>query len=162
MPLLERLGLHRPELRAWAMYDWANSAMVTTIVAAVFPIYWVQGFFMRDGGDFLRLAVMVGVVQGGTQALSRSLFASMIPRQKSGQFFGFWSVFEKFAGILGPAAFTAATMLTGSSRSAILALIAFFVIGGFLLSFVNVEEGRQRAREVEREIEAETAAQQRV
>ena len=42
MRLLERLGLHRPDLRAWAMYDWANSAMVTTIVTAVFPIYFVK------------------------------------------------------------------------------------------------------------------------
>src|SRR5581483_8033593 len=42
MTFLERLGLHRPELRAWAMYDWANSAFVTTVVAAVFPIYYAQ------------------------------------------------------------------------------------------------------------------------
>jgi UMF1 family MFS transporter len=42
MPLLERLGLHRPELRAWAMYDWANSAFIATVMTAVFPIYFVQ------------------------------------------------------------------------------------------------------------------------
>ena len=52
---------------------------------------------------FLILAILVGMVQGGTQALSRSLFASLIPRDKSGEFFGFFAVVEKFAGILGPA-----------------------------------------------------------
>ena len=70
------------------------------------------------------LAVLVGAVQGGTQALSRSLFASLIPRDKSGEFFGFFGVAEKFAGILGPAVFAVA-----SSRNAILAIIAFFVVG---------------------------------
>jgi UMF1 family MFS transporter len=109
----------------------------------------VLGYNMQDGGDFLLLAAMVGVVQGGTQALSRSLFATMIPRHKSGEFFGFWSVFEKFAGIFGPAIFTLTLGLTGSSRSAILSLIAFFVIGGALLTLVNVDEGRKSAREAE-------------
>ena len=116
---------------------------------AAYLVITVLGYRMQDGADFLRLAVMVGMVQGGTQALSRSLFASMIPRHKSGEFFGFWSVFEKFAGIFGPAIFTLTLGLTGSSRNAILSLIAFFVVGGFLLTFVNVEEGRRGAREAE-------------
>ena len=60
---------------------------------------------MKTGTHFLVLAVLVGVVQGGTQALSRSLFASLIPRDKSGEFFGFFGVAEKFAGIFGPAVF---------------------------------------------------------
>jgi MFS transporter, UMF1 family len=106
----------------------------------------VLGYFMRDGRDFLILALLVGMVQGGTQALSRSLFASMIPRNRSGEFFGFWSVFEKFAGIFGPAVFTIALRATGSSRNAILAIIAFFVIGGLILAFVDVEEGQKSAR----------------
>jgi UMF1 family MFS transporter len=91
------------------------------------------------------------MVQGGTQALSRSLFASMIPRHKSGEFFGFWAVFEKFAGIFGPLIFTITVASTGSSRNAILALIAFFLVGGALLAFVDVEEGQKSARAAERE-----------
>ena len=106
----------------------------------------VLGYRMRDGNDFLLLAVLVGVVQGGTQALSRSLFASMIPRHRSGEFFGFWGVFEKFAGIFGPAIFALVLAATGSSRNAILAIIAFFVVGGIILAFVDVEEGQRRAR----------------
>ena len=73
----------------------------------------------------------------------------MIPRHESGEFFGLFAVFEKFAGIMGPAAFALMVALTGSSRSAILSVIVFFVVGGALLFLVNVEEGRQIAREAE-------------
>ena len=63
----------------------------------------VLGYFMSTATHFFALAVLVGMVQGGTQALSRSLFASMIPRHKSSEFFAFFSVFERYAGVLGPA-----------------------------------------------------------
>ena len=86
------------------------------------------------------------MVQGGTQALSRSLFASMVPPHKSGEFFGFFSVFEKFAGIFGPLFFAASLWLTGSSRNAILSVIVFFVAGAAILAFVDVEEGERTAR----------------
>ncbi|MDQ3556181.1 MAG: MFS transporter [Gemmatimonadota bacterium] len=116
---------------------------------AAYCLISVLGYFMRDGGDFLVLAMLVGMVQGGTQALSRSLFASMIPRHKSGEFFGFWGVFEKFAGILGPLIFTLTIALTGTSRNAILAIIGFFLVGGALLFFVDVERGQRLARAAE-------------
>ena len=109
---------------------------------------------MQSATHFYILAGMVGMVQGGTQALSRSLFASMIPKHKSGEFFGFYSVFEKFAGILGPLLFWAAIETTGSSRNAILSVIAFFIIGAVILSFVNVEQGQLAARETERNLRA--------
>jgi UMF1 family MFS transporter len=109
----------------------------------------VLGYRMQDGTDFLILACLVGVVQGGTQALSRSLFASMIPRHRSGEFFGFWGVFEKFAGIFGPLIFTVTLAVTGSSRNAILSVILFFVVGGAILALVDVEEGRRAARAAE-------------
>ena len=115
----------------------------------VYVVITVLGYRMQTGRDFIVLAVLVGMVQGGTQALSRSVFASMIPRNKSGEFFGFWSVFEKFAGIFGPLIFGIAVVLTGSSRTAILCVIAFFVVGGILLTFVDVEAGRRVAREAE-------------
>ncbi len=107
----------------------------------------VLGYFMQTWIHFVILAALVGLVQGGTQALSRSLFASMIPREKSGEFFGFFAVFEKFAGIFGPLIFTGMIYITGSSQYAILSIIAFFIVGGFVLFFVDVEEGRQVARE---------------
>ncbi|MEQ1690336.1 MAG: MFS transporter [Gemmatimonas sp.] len=96
--------------------------------------------------EFYILACLVGLVQGGTQALSRSLFANMIPKHKSGEFFGFYSVFEKFGGILGPLVFAVAVGQSGSSRVAILWVIAFFVVGGAVLAFVNVPEGERAAR----------------
>ena len=98
---------------------------------------------------FLILAILVGTVQGGTQALSRSLFATLIPRDKSGEFFGFFGVAEKFAGIFGPAVFAAINYLSGSSRGAIISVIAFFVVGGGLLALVDVPEGQRIAREEE-------------
>lgn len=122
------------------------------VALGVYLAISVLGYFMRTPLHFFALAIMVGTVQGGSQALSRSLFASMIPRHKSAEFFGFFAVFEKFAGILGPAVFGLTTALTGSSRNAILSVIAFFVIGGVLLSFVNVEEGRRAARRADEDL----------
>lgn len=110
----------------------------------------VLGYFMTTATHFLILAILVGTVQGGTQALSRSLFGSMIPRHESGEFFGLFAVFEKFAGIAGPAAFGLMIAMTGSSRNAILSVITFFVVGGLLLLLVDVEEGQRVAREAER------------
>ena len=105
----------------------------------------VLGYFMQTAAHFYALAALVGVVQGGTQALSRSLFASMIPPHKSGEFFGFWSVFEKFAGIFGPLIFAGTIAATGSSRNAILSVIGFFAVGAAILMFVDVEEGQRRS-----------------
>jgi len=111
----------------------------------VYGLISLLGYFMTSAWHFLLLAILVGMVQGGTQALSRSLFASMIPRQRSAEFFGFWAVVEKFAGIFGPGIFSLAIALTGSSRLAILSVILFFVAGGILLRFVDVERGRREA-----------------
>jgi UMF1 family MFS transporter len=109
----------------------------------------IFGYFVSSGREFLLLALMVGMVQGGTQALSRSLFSTLIPPHKSGEFFGFFSVFSKFAGIFGPLLFAAIIGRFGSSRYGILSVIGFFLIGGALLMFVDVEEGQRVAREAE-------------
>ncbi|MEP6833475.1 MAG: MFS transporter [Gemmatimonas sp.] len=106
----------------------------------------IFAYNMKTTNQFYVLALLVGLVQGGTQALSRSLFARMIPKHKSGEFFGFYSVFEKFGGILGPLLFGLALGQFGSSRIAILSVIAFFVVGGAILAAVNVAEGEQAAR----------------
>ena len=106
----------------------------------------ILGYRMTRPWEFVLLALLVGTVQGGSQALSRSLFASMIPRDKSSEFFGFFAVFEKFAGIFGPALFAITVTITGSSRSAILSVIAFFIVGAALLAAVDVEAGQRAAR----------------
>lgn len=118
---------------------------------AAYTAISVIGYFMRTATHFFVLAALVGVVQGGTQALSRSLFSSMIPQHKAGQFFGFFAVFEKFAGIAGPLVFSLAIAVGGSSRNAILSVIAFFVVGGALLARVDVPAGQRAARAAERE-----------
>jgi UMF1 family MFS transporter len=96
-------------------------------------------FFMRTAAHFFALAILVGTVQGGTQALSRSLFSRLIPQDRTGEFFGFFSIADKFAGILGPAVFAATAAATGSSRGAVAAVATFFVLGGVVLSFVDVD-----------------------
>jgi UMF1 family MFS transporter len=106
----------------------------------------ILAYFMTTAVHFYALAVCVGLVQGGTQALSRSLFASMIPKAKSSEFFAFFSVFERYAGILGPAVF-AIVAGDGSSRAAILSLIVFFITGMLVLAKVDVAEGQRVARE---------------
>jgi MFS transporter, UMF1 family len=114
---------------------------------AMYAVIAVIGRNMQSGRDFLILAALVAIVQGGTQALSRSLFARMIPAERSGEFFGLYSVFEKFAGIFGPLTFAASVALTGSSRDGVLGLIIFFVAGFVLLLRVDVAEGERRVRE---------------
>jgi UMF1 family MFS transporter len=123
-----------------------------------YTVISIVGFYMKTARDFYVLAFLVGMVQGGTQALSRSLFASMIPAHKSGEFFGFYSVFEKFASIGGPLLFAATIQLTGSSRNAILGVIVFFVVGAWILTRVNVAEGQRLAREAERNLVRATAS----
>jgi UMF1 family MFS transporter len=115
----------------------------------VYALITVLGYFMSTATHFYLLAILVGLVQGGTQALSRSLFASMIPRSKSSEFFAFFGVFERYAGILGPLMFAMMVGASGSGRNAILAVLIFFVVGGAILAFVNVDEGRRAARAAE-------------
>jgi UMF1 family MFS transporter len=106
----------------------------------------ILGYFLRTTWQFFALAILVGTVQGGCQALSRSLFARMIPKHKSSEYFGFFAVFEKFAGIAGPAIFALSVTLVGSSRVAVLSVILFFVLGALVLLRVDVEAGEAHAR----------------
>ena len=115
------------------------------ISLAVYALISVMGYYMKTERDFYVLAMLVAAVQGGSQALSRSLFASMIPRDRSSEFFGFFSIFEKFGAIVGPALFGLASAATGSSRSAILSVVVFFVAGAALLAMVDVREGQRAA-----------------
>ncbi len=122
---------------------------------AVYCAISVLGYFMTTAAHFMLLGLLVGIVQGGTQALSRSLFGSMIPSHLSGEYFGLFAVFEKFAGILGPALFGVTIALSGSSRNAILSVISFFALGALLLWFVDPEEGRRTALAAEKRVASE-------
>jgi MFS transporter, UMF1 family len=134
----------------------AKPSIFLTLV--IYAVIVTLGYFMKTATHFYILAALVAIVQGGSQALSRSLFASMIPRFKSSEFFGFFSVFEKFAGLFGPLLFSLSIAIFGSSQVALLSVIAFFVVGGAILVFVNVDEGRRVARQVEAEHAAAAGA----
>jgi UMF1 family MFS transporter len=103
------------------------------------------GYFMAVAWHFWVLAFLVGLVQGGTQALSRSLFGAMVPKARSGEFFGFFSMSDKFAGIFGPLVFGVVGSLTGTSRFGIVSLVIFFIVGGILLSRVDEKKGFAQA-----------------
>lgn len=91
----------------------------------------------------------MATVQGGSQALSRSLIGKMMPKSKSAEFYGFFSVSEKFATILGPLLFGVVSTIMGHSRLSIVSLIIFFTLGIILLTRVNVEHGIKVALEDE-------------
>ncbi len=117
------------------------------LALAVYTVIAIWGFRLDSVVEFWFLAWMVAVVQGGSQALSRSLYASLSPASKSGEFFGLFGIMEKFSAIFGPIIFAAVAVSSGSSRPAVLSIVVFFVVGGYLLTRVNLPEGRRRAAE---------------
>src|SRR5688500_16283547 len=121
-----------------ALGDRIGARTAVFISIAVYTGISVLGYFMTTAWHFFALACLVGMVQGGSQALSRSLFARMIPKHKSSEYFGFFSVFEKFAGVAGPAVFAASVTIFGSSRAAVLSVILFFVAGALVLTRVEI------------------------
>jgi UMF1 family MFS transporter len=112
---------------------------------AVYVLVCGLAYGLDSAAEFVALAVLVGTVQGGCQALSRSLFSSLIPRHKSGEFFGLFSALEKFAGLAGPMLL----VLIPSYGGGVLAILGMFLAGGALLLAVDVEAGRARARAAE-------------
>ncbi len=103
------------------------------------------GYFMETAVHFYVLAVMVGFVQGGAQALSRSIFGSMVPDNRHAEFFGFYGISAKFSAIFGPFVFGIVGQLTGSTRLGIISLMIFFLAGIFILSRVDIEQGKKEA-----------------
>lgn len=115
----------------------------------VYTAIAIGGYFMSKEWHFWALGLAVATVQGGSQALSRSLFGRMVPKSKSAEFFGFFSVSEKFAGIIGPLAFAVVGSIVGNSRLSIVSLVIFFAVGAILLTKVNEKEGIRAAQEAE-------------
>lgn len=119
------------------------------ITLVVYTLIAIAGYFLYQEWQFWLLGAAVATVQGGSQALSRSLIGKMMPKSKSAEFYGFFSVFEKFASILGPAIFGVISAIMGESRLSIASLVIFFAVGIFILSRVNVERGIRVAQEEE-------------
>jgi len=112
----------------------------------VYTLIAIVGYFMTKEWHFLLLGFGVATVQGGSQALSRSLIGKLMPKSKSAEFFGFYSVSEKFNTVIGPAMFSLVNQISGNSRLAIISLIIFFLAGIALLSKVNIEQGIRTAQ----------------
>jgi len=114
------------------------------IAIAVYMLIIIYAYFMDSEFEFYIMAVAIGLVQGGIQSLSRSLYTRLIPAEKSAEFFGFYNVLGKFAALLGPLLIGWTSLITHDSRLSILSLIPLFVIGAWLLNKVEVDS-RARA-----------------
>ncbi|MBM7600193.1 UMF1 family MFS transporter [Virgibacillus halotolerans] len=122
----------------------AKKALLITLYAYVGIV--ILGYFMSAALHFYLLAICVGVVQGGAQSLSRSIFGRMVPDNKHAEFFGFYGISSKFAAIFGPFLFALVGQLTGSSRLGIVSLVVFFIGGIILLRFVDIDKGVRDAK----------------
>jgi MFS transporter, UMF1 family len=127
------------------LFGWLSKKLGTKksiyLSLSIYTVIAIAGYFLYHEWQFWALGAAVATVQGGSQALSRSLIGKMIPRSKSAEFYGFFSVFEKFASILGPALFGLVSTIMGHSRLSIVSLIIFFAVGMYLLTRVDVEKG---------------------
>ncbi|MAF65712.1 MAG: MFS transporter [Planctomycetes bacterium] len=119
------------------------------LALGVYTATGILAWRMDSTVEFYILAFLIAMVQGGAQALSRSLFASLIPRQRSAEFFSLFAVLDRFAGVVGPAIFSLTLLATGSIRTAILPLTGMFLVGGALLTRVDLRSGRAQARAAE-------------
>jgi UMF1 family MFS transporter len=143
------------------LFGWMGKKIGTKksilISLAIYCAIAIGGYFMTQEIHFWILGFGVAMVQGGSQALSRSLFSRMLPKSQSAEFYSFFSVSEKVAGSFGPFLFGVVSTVMGGSRLSIVSLIVFFIIGGYLLARVNENEGMQVAREEEARLVAASA-----
>ena len=114
-----------------------KSGIVIALVVYVLVVFWA--WRMQESWEFYALAVVIGLVQGGIQSLSRSLFARLIPVEKAGAFFGLYNMLGKFAAVLGPLLVGAVSAVTGNPRAGILAVLVLFVAGGLVLQRVKID-----------------------
>lgn len=119
---------------------------------SIYTLIAIAGYFLYQEWQFWVLGAAVATVQGGSQALSRSMIGRMMPKSKSAEFYGFFSVFEKFASILGPLIFAVISRIMNESRLSIASLVIFFAIGIFVLSKVNITRGTEVALQEEAEM----------
>ena len=124
----------------------AKRAVMLSLV--IWSCVVTYAYFLQTTTEFFILGAVVGIVLGGSQALSRSLYGSMIPEQSSAEFYGFYSVFSKFSAIWGPLIFGEIRHHAGTARLSILSLMVFFIVGLILLWFVDVEKAQAAKRSV--------------
>jgi len=133
------------------LYNWFASRIGTKraveIAITAYGFITILGYFMKTEQHFFVLAILVGLFQGGIQALSRSLYTRLIPVEKSAEFFGFFNMLGKFAAVVGPFLMGSVTLLTGNARLGILSILILFAVGWFLLRKVDISEGERMAKE---------------
>lgn len=115
------------------------------ICIAIYVLATIGAAFISSGRDFFILAVTIGLVQGGIQALSRSYYAQLIPENKAAEFFGFYNMVGKFAAVLGPLLMGLVGLWTKSPRASIVAVTVLFLVGALFLMLVDEEKGREDA-----------------
>ena len=121
----------------------ARQAILLTL--SVYIVVTLYSIWMHSAWQFYLLAVIIGLVQGGVQALSRSLYARLVPPGQTAEFFGFYNMMGKFAAVLGPLLVGWITLISGSNRIGILSILVLFLSGGYLLLRVDVEAGQKQA-----------------
>ena len=129
-----------------------DSKRAVVLGLVIYTIVPVWGFFLRTQAEFFLIGWLVGTVQGGTQALSRSVYASLSPRAKSGEFFGLYGLSEKFAGILGPLLYAVVGTLSHDPRASVMSISVFFLLGIALLLRVDEYKGARIAAAEDAEI----------
>ncbi len=129
--------------------NWLNTKRTVILGLIIYTIVPLWGFVLKTQAEFFMIGWLVGTVQGGTQALSRSIYAELSPRAKSGEFFGLYGLSEKFAGILGPLLYAAVGELTHNPRASVTSISIFFLLGSVMLSKVNVAAGAKIAADEE-------------
>jgi len=135
------------------LFGWLAKKMGTKhaiyLSLGIYTLIACLGYFLTQEWQFWVLGFMVATVQGGSQALSRSLCGRMVPKSKSAEFFSFFGVTDKIAGVLGPFLFATVSVIVGHSRLSIVSLIIFFAVGLIILTRVDEKEGIRIAEEEE-------------
>lgn len=127
-------------------YIGVKQGIYTGLLIYVFVVLWA--WQMEQAWEFYWLAALIGLVQGGVQSLSRSLYARLIPQRRSAEFFGFYNMLGKFAAVLGPMMIGVVTLLSGSHRQGMLSILILFISGAMLLFFVDIKKGQKLAEQL--------------
>lgn len=121
----------------------AKRGILIAIMVYILVVFWA--WRMQDEFDFYGLAIAIGLVQGGIQALSRALFARLIPERHAGRYFGLFNMMGKFAAVLGPFLMGVVTLLSNNPRTGILSVLVLFGLALILLARVDVARGQAQA-----------------
>jgi len=122
----------------WLGERWSGKGVIL-VSLVVYSAVCIWSTTMQNSVDFYWLAGAIGLVMGGVQALSRSMYARMIPKDQAAEFFGFFNMLGKFAAVVGPALMGLASLLSGSARFSILVIVALFAAGAIILYYVDTD-----------------------